>query len=268
MLRSLKNLEQYKVSATDGDLGTVANFLMDDARWTVRYLVVDTGGLLGGRQVLITPISFREVDYSASRFRLSVTMDKIKNSPSVNLDLPVSQQHEREYFSYYGYPYYWGYGGLWGSGSYPGSLTAEAHPRPQDRPGEPPADAHLRSAKEMTGYHIEGTDGALGHIKDFLVDDETWQICYMVLGTSNWWPSKAVLVAPEWATRISWLDRKVYLGMTRDAIKRSPEWTPTFPVERAYEEQLYRHYGRIPGWASRDRDFASKRVDQTRPSTP
>ena len=114
MLRSLKNLERYKVSATDGDIGSVANFLMDDARWTVRYLVVETGGFFGGRQVLITPIAFREVDYSAERFRLSISMEKVKNSPNINLDLPVSQQHERDYYGYYGYPYYWGYGGLWG----------------------------------------------------------------------------------------------------------------------------------------------------------
>ena len=110
MLRSLKNLERYKVSATDGDIGSVVNFLIDDTRWTVRYLVVDTGGFFGGRQVLVTPISFHQVDYSEERFRLSLTMDKIKNSPSIDLDRPVSRQAERDYYGYYGYPYYWGYG--------------------------------------------------------------------------------------------------------------------------------------------------------------
>jgi hypothetical protein len=36
MLRSLKDLERYNVTATDGDIGTVANFLLDDERWTIR----------------------------------------------------------------------------------------------------------------------------------------------------------------------------------------------------------------------------------------
>jgi len=173
MLRSLKGIEKYKVSATDGDVGSVANFLVDDVGWAVRYLVVDTGGLLGGREVLITPIAFREVDYPANRFRLLLTIDKIKASPSVNLDLPVSRQYESEYNGYYGYPGYWGWGGLWGPGRSPGGLASGEPDASRSRLGEPPGDAHLRSAKDVTGYHIEATDGAIGHVKDFLVDDET-----------------------------------------------------------------------------------------------
>src|ERR1039458_3522420 len=118
MLRSLKDLERYTVSATDGDIGTVVNFLLDDERWIVRYLVVETGGFFGGRQVLISPISFREVDWSTHRFHLALTIDKVKNSPSVDTDKPVSRQNERDYFGYYGYPYYWGDSGLWGMGAY------------------------------------------------------------------------------------------------------------------------------------------------------
>jgi hypothetical protein len=246
MLRSLKKLEQYKVSATDGDLGSIVNFLIDDERWAVRYLVVDTGGLFGGRQVLISPISFRKVDFSTQRFHLALAKDKIRNSPSVDLDRPVSRQHERAYYGYYGYPSYWGYGGLWGMGYYPGAMATATYDRPGDRPGEPPSDAHLRSAREVTGYHIEGTDGSIGHVEDFMVDDESWAIQYMVIDTSNWWVGKSVLVAPEWTTRISWLDRKVYVGMTRASIKQSPEWGVDDPIERAYEEQLFRHYGRTP----------------------
>ena len=112
----------------------------------------------------------------------------------------------------------------------------------------------MRSAKDVTGYHIEGTDGSVGHVKDFVVDDETWEVRYMVVTTTNWWPGKSVLIAPEWATRISWLDRKIYVGMTRDAIKRSPEWSATYPIQLTYEEELDRHYGGIPGWAARDRN--------------
>jgi sporulation protein YlmC with PRC-barrel domain len=246
MLRSLKTLEHYKVRATDGDLGSVVNFFIDDERWTVRYLVVDTGGFFGGRQVLISPISFRAVDFSSNLFHLALTMDKVKNSPSVDLDKPVSRQHERAYYGYYGYPYYWGYGGLWGAEAYPGALAAPGYDRSGERPGEPDADVHLRSARELKGYHVEGTDGAIGHVKDFVLDDESWGIRYMTIETSNWWIGKSVLIAPEWTSRISWLDRKVYVDMTRSAIKNSPQWGIDDPISRAYEEALYRHYGRMP----------------------
>jgi hypothetical protein len=259
MLRNLKDFERYTVSATDGDVGTVIHFLFDDERWFVRYLVVETGGIFKRRQVLISPISFRNVDHSAARFHLALTMDKIRNSPNVDLDRPVSRQHEREYYGYYGYPYYWGYGGTWGMGYYPGAMTSAGYDRAGERPGEPVADVHLRSAKELTGYHIEGTDGSIGHVKDFAVDDESWAIRYMVIETSNWWVGKSVLIAPEWTSRISWLDRKVYVDMTRAAIKTSPEWAIDEPINRAFEEQLSRHYGRMPLRRKSDR-LATKSI--------
>lgn len=257
MLRSLKVLEHFRVNALDGDIGSVANFLIDDATWTVRYLVVNTGSVFNGRDVLISPISFGRVDFSASRLHLSLSTDKVKNSPSIDLHLPVTRQHERDYYGYYGYPHYWGHGEVWGKGEYPSAMASAVYPPAEQRPGEPPADPHLRSAKELTGYHIEATDGAIGHVGDFIVDDETWGIRYMVVATSNWWPGKSVLIAPAWASRIAWLDRKVYVDMTQDAVKRSPEWSATFPVKREYEALLHRHYGRTPGWASRDRSFSA-----------
>jgi hypothetical protein len=179
-------------------------------------------------------------------------MDKIKNSPSIDLDRPVSRQAERDYYGYYGYPYYWGYGGLWGMGGYPAALASGPYDAPRDRPGEPPADPHLRSVKDVTGYHVEATDGAIGHVSDFIVDDETWQVRFMAVDTANWWPGKTVVLAPEWATRISWVDRKVYLGMTRNEIRSSPPWSGTYSVDSAYAEQLARHYGGIPGWSGKD----------------
>src|SRR3989339_1019822 len=104
MLRSLKDLERYTVRATDGDIGSVVNFLLDDERWIVRYLVVQAGGslFLNGRMVLISPISFRQADWSTQYFHLALTMDKVKNSPSIDVDEPVSRQHERIYYRYYG----------------------------------------------------------------------------------------------------------------------------------------------------------------------
>jgi sporulation protein YlmC with PRC-barrel domain len=253
MLRSLKDLERYTVCATDGDLGTVVNFLLDDHRWTIRYLVVESGGFLDGRQVLISPIFFREADWLTHRFHLAMTLDKVKHSPGVNLDLPVSRQHEQDYYGYYGYPHYWGGEGIWGMGAYPGSLMAggwdEALARHSDRTS---GDAHLRSARELQGYHVQGTDQEVGHVDDFLVDDETWQIRYLVVDTSHWWFGKKVLVSPHWASRVSWEESKVHVSMTRQEIREGPEWNPAAPVNREYEARLYDYYGRPVYWAEGD----------------
>jgi len=253
MLRSLKDLETYTVNATDGDIGSVVNFLLDDEHWTVRNLVVDTGGLFDGRRVLISPISFRKVDWASQRFHLALTMNKVENSPSVDVDKPVSRQHEQDYYGYYRYPYYWDYSGLWGDGAYPGMLaTSRWNDDPVERPDNS-GDVHLRSAKEVRGYHIQGSDEAIGHVDDFIVDDETWEVRYLVIDTSNWWFGKKVLVAPQWTNRISWAERNVYVDMSRKAIKNSPEWTATEAVNREYEARLYDYYGRPVYWESGDR---------------
>lgn len=255
MLRSLKDLERYTVSATDGDIGSVVNFLLDDERWIVRYLVVHAGGplFLNGRMVLISPISFRQADWSTKSFKLALTMDKVKNSPSIDVDKPVSRQHERDYYRYYGYSYYWGYSGLWGMGAYPGLL---AEIRGSDAPAEhaaEPGDVHLRSARELRGYHIQGSDEAIGHVEDFIVDDESWEIRYLVIDTSSWWVGKKVLVAPQWASRISWSESMVYVDLSRQAIKKSPEWNASAAVNREYETRLYDYYGRPVYWGSGQR---------------
>jgi len=261
MLRSLKDLERYTVTATDGDIGIVVNFLLDDQRWVVRYLVVETGGFFDRRQVLISPISFRQADWSSRRFYVALTMDKVKNSPGVDVDKPVSRQHEQDYHGYYGYPYYWGYSGIWGMSSYPSALTTGSWTAPAaQHSGEASGDVHLRSVAAVRGYHIQGSDEAIGHVEDFLVDDETWELRYLVVDTSNWWFGKKVLIAPQWASRVSWEQRKVYVDMSREAIENSPEWDATAAVKRAYEARLYEHYGRLAYWPSDERPHEAEAV--------
>ncbi len=254
MLRSLKSLERFTVRATDGDIGTVANFLLDDERWVVRYLVVQAGGplFLDGRMVLISPISFRQADWATKRFHLALTMDKVQNSPSIDTEKPVSRQNETNYHRYYGHAFYWAYSGLWGMGDSPGALSAILG---DDVPDEQPAessDIHLRSARKLRGYHIHGSDAAIGHVEDFIVDDESWKIHYLVIDTSNWWLGKKVLVAPQWATEISWQEETVHLDMSRQTIKNSPEWDPNAAIERDYENRLYDYYGRSVYWNVED----------------
>jgi len=154
---------------------------------------------------------------------------------------------------YYGYPYYWGGPNLWGLASYPAGLTVQREAvtkaeAAQARAGKESADSHLRSTDEVKGYHIEATDGEIGHVEDFIVDDGTWAIRYLEVDTRNWWPGKKVLVSPQWVDNVSWPDSKVYVGLSRETIQNSPEYIESMPVTREYEKRLYDHYGRSPYW--------------------
>jgi hypothetical protein len=121
---------------------------------------------------------------------------------------------------------------------------------------EATGDVHLRSAQEIRGYHIQGSDEAIGHVEDFIVDDQTWEVRYLVIDTSNWWFGKKVLLAPRWASRISWEEMKVYVDMSRQAVKNGPEWDATAAVNREYEARLYDYYGRPVYWDGDDRRVA------------
>jgi hypothetical protein len=262
MLRSLKDLEGYTVTATDGDIGSVVDFLLDDQHHTVRYAVVQTGGVFSGRRVLISLVSFRDADWSTHRFNVALTVNKVKNSPDVDVDKPISRQNELEYHRYYGHPYYWGDSAVSAVGAYPdvranGDWRDRSPTHSKDAAGE----THLRSAREVRGYHIQGRDEAIGHVEDFVVDDFTWQIRYLVVDTSNWWLAKKVLVSPKWASDISWTERKVYLDLSRQAIKDSPAWDASGAVNREYEARLYDYYGRPVYWGSEDRPVATHRFN-------
>jgi hypothetical protein len=172
MLRSLKSLERFAVDATDGALGTVINFLFDDESWTVRYLVVETGSFFDHRRVLVSPLSFRSVRHDGRRVELALTRAQIQGSPGVDVDLPVSRQHEADYYEYYGYPSCWG----------PANARGMRYePKGEGDPGRMIGDGHLRSAKELRGYSVRGNDGRIGSIVDFLVDDGTWGIVHLVV---------------------------------------------------------------------------------------
>jgi uncharacterized protein YrrD len=253
MLKSVVQLQGGTIRATDGEIGKVDQFYFDDETWTIRYLVVNTSSWLAGRLVLISPIALRQAEWQSKRLDVALTKKQIEDSPPIDSHKPVSRQHEAVYLGYYGYPYYWGGPNLWGLTSYPAGLTVQREAvteaeASQARAGKESADSHLRSTNEVTGYHIEAADGVIGHVADFIIDDENWAIRYLEVDTRNWWPGKKVLVSPQWVDNVSWPDSKVYVDLSRETIKNGPEYFESMPITREYENRLYSYYGRPPYW--------------------
>jgi hypothetical protein len=251
MLTNARNLKGLAIRATDGELGTVVQFYFDDETWGIRYLTVETGGWLGGRQVLISPISVVHADWQAKRLDIALTKSQVEHSPGVDTHLPVSRQHEAAFLGYYGYPYYWGGPYLWGAAFSPAGLalpdTASAEAA-ADRIARESQDSHLRSSEAVTGYYIDAIDGEIGHVDSYLMDDEAWAIRYVEVATRNWWPGRKVLISPAWVERVSWTDSRVYVGLSRESIRNGPEYDDSTPITREYENRLHLHYGRPPYW--------------------
>jgi hypothetical protein len=103
---------------------------------------------------------------------------------------------------------------------------------------QPEGDPYLRSAREVTGYAIQARDGDLGHVEDFIVDDESWALRYMVVDTRNWWPGKHVLVPPQWIESVCWPQSSVVVGLLRETIKKCAEYDPSTLLNQACETRL------------------------------
>jgi hypothetical protein len=258
MLRSIKEMEGATIGATDGIIGRVKDFYFDDEAWVIRYLVVDALEGRLERSVLISPISIGQPNWSEMIFPVSLSRRQVADSPDIDTDKPVSRQQEMGYLGYFRYGRYWGGGGLWGASLYPDALQAGLQHR-ESHTGNAAGtegevgqhqhdDPHLRSSNAVSRYYVHASDGDLGHVSGFLVEDRSWAIRYLIVNTSNWWLGHEVLIAPHWIDHVDWAECILSVDLTREAIKRSPPYDSAAPLDREQEAGIHAHYGLSGYW--------------------
>ena len=109
-------------------------------------------------------------------------------------------------------------------------------------------DPHLRSTKAVSGRHVNAKDGDIGHVVDFIIDDENWAIRYLVVSTSNWWLGHQVLISPHWSDNKNWNDTQISIDLTMEQIKKSPPYVDISAIDKIYERNLHQHYNRMGYW--------------------
>jgi len=234
MLRSIKQLYGSKLRASDGEIGHVSDFYFDDQQWTVRYVVADTGSWIPGRLVLIPPqaIGIGSLRQEGNRLPVNLTRKQIEDSPPIESHKPVSLQYEEEYFRYYGWPAYPGLSGMYGGGmsdvaGFPVVPTQSQMPEEEINRRERShndGNPHLRSTQAIDGYHIQTSDEKSGHVSDFIMDDESWAICHLVVETGHWFAGKQIAISPKQIVGISSDESKVFVSVTKEAILEAPEY--------------------------------------------
>jgi uncharacterized protein YrrD len=101
-LRSARDIAGYKVEAEGGEIGDVHDFLFEDEGWNIRYIVVDTGGWLPGKKVLVSPEWVTTVDWRDSHIHVDVHRDAIESAPEYNTDVALDRSYEQRLYAHYG----------------------------------------------------------------------------------------------------------------------------------------------------------------------
>ena len=230
MLRSIRQLYGKTLRTSDADIGHVKDFYFNDQQWVVRYVIADTGTWLLGRLVLISPHAFGNFHQDGDRLLINLTRQQIENSPAMESRKPVSRQYEEEYNRYYGWPSYWDGEGMWGVSGSPSPISS----RVSKQAGVATctvaailfceARRLLAATANFSGYQVQASDGTIGHVKDFIMDDESWAICHVVVETGHWFTRREIVISPKDIDRIRYEESKVFVKVTKEAIPAAPEY--------------------------------------------
>lgn len=225
MLITLQAAMDATVDGIDGTIGSLRDLIFTQTSWEIRYLSVRTGQLLGLRRILLPPQAVDHRDWANGAIAVQATREQIGSSPEFKGDL-LSRREEQQLMMHFGWRPYW-------ETTIP--LVAEGPPE-------------LWSAKELIGYDVEARDGDVGYVEDIIFDDQAWTIRYLVVDIGSWLSGRRILAAPEWTREIDWGSRDLRLSLTKSEIEHGPEFDPSAPVNREYEDRLYDYYGRPKYW--------------------
>ncbi|MBI2513560.1 MAG: SRPBCC family protein [Opitutae bacterium] len=238
-----RKLATAEVRARDGVVGTVDDLLLDDAMWTVRYLIVDTGVWLAGRRVLLAPLAVNGHAADSNSLNVGLTREQIRTSPLSSPVEEVTRADEARLHEHYRWPPYWVATPMAG-GIVPPPAAFE---RPEPRREPPPAgDPHLHSARHVRGYHVVATDGDIGAVEDFLVEPRSWRVAFVIVDTNGWLPGGKALLEPHTIDRVSRTEAKVFVHESRAVVKTHPPYSPDQVLDAEYLTGLQRHFQHPP----------------------
>ncbi len=207
-----KQMYGTAIEGSDGHVGTLYDLLFDDRSWKVRHLVVRTDRCFRGRQVLLDPAVIEHADRRKRHLQVRLTREHARQSPNADADLPVARRQMLKAAAQW--------------------VISEGYPAKMcDVSSAFEGDPHLHSTKLLSGLHIHCSDGRLGHVEDFVIDDEDWRVAELVVATRNWRLGKRVVVDPTLVKSINWEDREIRLALPREQIEHRPAYKGKLPLE-------------------------------------
>ena len=116
-------------------------------------------------------------------------------------------------------------------------------PRPSKK-----ARIMLQVISPLEGFAIEATDGRIGKVVDFLFDDASWKVRWLVVECGTWLKGRKVLIHPQAVTHSGFEDEQFDVRLTKAQVESSPSWLEHQPVSQQMQNRLYDHYDWNPAW--------------------
>jgi len=223
MLQNLSLIQGSMLSAMDGEIGRILDFQFEAQSWTIRYVVAETGGWLGGRKVLLSPRSLAPGSLGPrlnghGELQVNLWRKKIADSPPFESYHPITRLYEEEFHQHYGLPLYWCSPGLWrGADPGPAPSAEGAFALMQNM-----ELADLRSTNAYRASSIHACDGIMGILSDFRVDSASWLIKELLLETGQWYFGKEIRVRTSDVDRLHWEASFVNVRLTRNDLRNTP----------------------------------------------
>lgn len=248
MLMSYKDLSQFTIEAVDERTGSAEDFYFDDSTWRIRYLVSASGFLFTRRESLIKSTVMKTTNLKERTISVGLTKEQIKEAETPETHPPVSAQREQDMrlrnFEFWpplmvGAP---------GAAYSPNLAERQLFGGPEVERNlrevpETPKDPHLRSMAELSGYMIEGSDGEIGSVSDFLLDPDGWHVKYLVADTGNWLPGRQVAIKVDGVSAIGWADRTIAVDMKKEEAEQAPELSEIEELARSDVHLAVAPYG-------------------------
>jgi hypothetical protein len=251
MLFTLKEIQDYRLRTTDGNLGEINTFLIDDFEWMVRYLVVE----VSSRHVMLSVLAFDAPDTKTRILPVDVTREAIMNSPTFDFNQPVSREVERRFSDYFDWPYYWEQdevpttmeGDMSSIPLIEMELEREKNEEQELIPETGSTDAeeskpnhHLCSTRALFGntIHTTNDDHKAGKLVDMVTRNEDWDIPYLVVETGGLLSGKKVLIAPGWVQRIDEVNSRMDVNLTQETIRDLPPFNSVLDLTSDYPDKF------------------------------
>ncbi len=237
MIRSLTALKDATIEGKEGELGSVLDACFDREQWVIRYLIMTTDNWLAGRHVLVSPLLLRGVDWEEGTVNLPLYREEIEAIPEVDPGAPVTRRQEKHYNRYFCLPDYWKGQGIWGEERSPAELAAWLVSSQVQNRSDLEETSHLHRTEEVVGLGVNTPQGEIGRIEDFLIDEDSFAVRYLVTDISDRIHEKKVLIAPLWTIAVEAGRGALAVNLPLEAIRESPAYEPGQPIPPEYDEQ-------------------------------